>query len=112
MQQLVSKEVYWLCPPIKDVKDVIEYVEKFENITAVVFLPVWAGALYWFSIKNDCKFKWFVRNYLLVSPKFENFSIGKNLFEGYKKFKNMAILIDTSKISKSDLKFPENIFNL
>ena len=111
-QKLVSKEVYWLCPPIKDVKDVIEYVEKFENITAVVFLPVWAGALYWFSIKNDCKFKWFVRNYLLVSPKFENFSIGKNLFEGYKKFKNMAILIDTSKISKSDLKFPENIFNL
>jgi len=111
-QELQSENVYWLCPPVKEINNVVEYVNNFVNIKAALFVPVWAGALYWFSLIEGKYFKEIVSEYLLVSPKYVNFSKVKNVFEGYKKFKGMVILIDTNKNSKNKIKIPENILQI
>ena len=106
-QKLDSENLYWLCPPVKEINNVVEYVSNFVNIKAALFFLVWAGALYWFSLIEGKYFKEIVSEYLLVLPKYVNFSKVKNVFEGYKKFKGIVVLINTNKNSKNRIKIPD-----
>ena len=78
---------YWLCPPVKEINNVVEYVSNFVNIKAALSVPVWAGALYWFSLIVGKYFKEIVSEYLLVSPKYVNFSKVKNVLKDIKDLK-------------------------
>ena len=45
---LSEREVYWLCPPVKDIVSSLDRVRTCEGkITAIISFPNWKGADIW-----------------------------------------------------------------
>ena len=84
----------WLCPPINLVGNVLKHM-KLCNARGVLFVPMWHSSYFWPLITSDGQyFNDFVKDYLLLDPFFHNNARCKSVFEGFAKFKSIALLID------------------
>ena len=107
-QNLHSSEIYWLCPPVSLISRTIKYLLSFQDVTAVLYVPIWAGQTFWFDLIDGSHFKKFVQDYLVLSPFYSMSNDSKNTtFAGFKRFNGMAILINLSKDTK--ILFPHKL---
>ena len=95
-QKLISSEVYWACPPASLVLDVFKHIRSFENVTVLLFLPVWKASNFWPVIKENDNFHPLVSRFLLFSPEFVAGNEASNLFSGQKKFQSIVLLLNTA----------------
>ena len=93
---LTSSEYYFIHPPISVLSRVFNKLRLYDDITAVVVLPVWPTYPFWNSIIKGSCFTPFIKDFLLWDP-FYIASTPKNFFNGHKPFKTLALLIHTGK---------------
>jgi hypothetical protein len=51
-QKLSSAEVYFCCPPIKEIGQMIRKLLVEDRITAILVLPAWSGSTYWSLLRE------------------------------------------------------------
>ena len=87
----------WVCPPISQVGRALRHF-KVCKATGVLCVPEWRSAYFWPLLieGNGTVFKSFVKGYLLLDPYFLTFnkSVKTNVFNGFAKFRTLALLID------------------
>ena len=93
---LTSSECYYIHPPISLLSRVFNKLKLYEDITAVVVLPLWPTYPFWNCIVKGSYFNSFVKNFLLWDPYYIA-STPNNFFNGHKTFKTLALLIHTGK---------------
>ena len=83
----------WLCPPIALIGTTLKHA-RLCRAKCVLFVPEWKSAYFWPLITPDGKhFYSFVLDYLLLDPYFVNNSETPSVFDGFAKFRSLALLI-------------------
>lgn len=81
-------------PPISLVGDVLNHL-KLCNGRGVLLVPMWQSSYFWpLLTPNGIYFYEFVKDYLLLDPYFYNYTARKTVFEGFAKFKSLALLVE------------------
>ena len=89
-------EFNWICPPIALVGAALKHL-KACDASGVLLVPEWKSAYFWPMLvnKGGSFFKDFITDFEVLDPFFTtyNASSGRNVFEGYAKFRTLALLI-------------------
>jgi hypothetical protein len=101
---LSPTEVYYLHPPIALIARTINKLKIYDDITAVLVVPIWTTHPFWPSILEGSFFASFIQDFLIWDP-FYIASSTENLFNGHKAFKTVALLIHTG--NKFSVPLPE-----
>ena len=83
----------WLCPPISLIGAALKHL-KLCTGRGVLMVPEWQSAYYWPLLTPDGKvFYPFVQDFLLLDPYYSNNSDVQSVFNGFAKFRSLALLI-------------------
>ena len=83
----------WFCPPISLVGDTLKHA-AFCKAKGVLFVPEWTSAYFWpLLTTNGKEFDTFIKDYRLLDPYFINHSNSPSVFNGFAKFRSLALLI-------------------
>ena len=94
-QKLSSKEVYWVCPPVKLVLMAINHILMSpDRVLAYVSFPEWKSANYWPVIKQGNSYAPFVRAVYVSDPKYVAYNENSKMFNGKETFRFLTILIN------------------
>lgn len=102
--RMLGDQVYYLHPPPKLLVRLINKITCYRNVQGCLVMPLWRSHSFWNHVIKANKFAWFVKDFLIFSPYYESFS-PKTMFQGFKKFKTLVILFDTS--CRNELTFPD-----
>ncbi len=76
-QELNNEEIYFCCPPVKDIGHTISRLQRHEGVTAVLVLPAWPGHMYWGMLRTGMGFVSEVKRYQELEPDFQDTGRGK-----------------------------------
>lgn len=92
---LSSVEYYYLHPPVSCIQRTISKLVIYNEVHALVVMPVWPSHYYWNSILNGTCFQWFVEDFMIFRPLYVSFS-KKGMFRGYKNFPTLVLKVNTA----------------
>ena len=95
-QELIPGNVYFCCPPVKDVDNTIKHLLKFSNILAILIIPHWYSAQFWPSLHDGKSFRPEIVNHVLFSSNFLVFNQCDSIFSRKVTFKMLALKIKTN----------------
>jgi len=91
-----KNEFNWLCPPTSLIIKTIKHLRTCKA-RGVLLVPEWQSAYFWPILTSDGKtFNSFVKTYLLLDPYYLNFCNCDSVFDGFAKFRSIALLIEFS----------------
>ncbi len=79
-QELDKEEIYFCCPPVKDIGHTIRRLQRHERVTAVLVLPAWPGHMYWGMLRTGTGFVSEVKRYQELEPDFQDTGRGRSIF--------------------------------
>jgi hypothetical protein len=79
-QSLNKTEIYFCCPPVKDIGHTIRRLQRFPGITAILVLPAWSGHPFWSLLRRGPEFRSEVMMYKEFTAKFQDTGCGRSLF--------------------------------
>jgi hypothetical protein len=79
-QSLNKTEIYFCCPPVKDIGHTIRRLQRFPGITAILVLPAWSGHPFWSLLRRGTEFRSEVMMYKEFTAKFQDTGCGRSLF--------------------------------
>ena len=83
----------WLCPPISMIEAVIKHLRLCKG-RGVLLVPEWPSSYYWpLLTPNGKEFYAFVQDYVLLDPYYINNSTSKSVFNGFARFRTIALLL-------------------
>ena len=98
-QKLDSKEVYWLCPPVKEVARCIRHVlGKEERVLAYISFPEWKSQNYWPLVVRGEYFATFVCRFFYSFPRFVAYNEASSTLAGKSTFRFITILVNNKRV--------------
>jgi len=91
-------EFNWVCPPIYLIGEALEHF-RVCKAKGVLFVPEWKSSYYWplLTPNGDCFYN-FIKDILYLDPYFINNTHTESTpFQGFAKFRSLALLIDHEK---------------
>lgn len=86
----------WLCPPVSLIGEVLIHSKRCKA-KGVLFIPLWKSSYFWPMLTTNGEyFEHFIKDFLLLDPFYLNYSGTKSVFDGFKFFYSLALLIDFS----------------
>ena len=79
-QQLEQDEVYYCCPPVKEVGHMLRRLDKFAGVKALIIIPAWEGSVYWSLLRTGDRFIDKVLKHKIWMPTCKDTSQQKSLF--------------------------------
>jgi len=79
-QSLVPEEIYFCCPPVKDIGHMLNRLKAFHDVTAILALPHWCGHTYWGMLRQPGRFTPAIKAHLYMEPSFFDTGSGVSLF--------------------------------
>jgi hypothetical protein len=79
-QQLQPGQVYYCCPPVKEVGHMLRRLFRFPEVTALVVIPAWTGSPYWGMIRQHGGFVKAVLKWQVWQPVCQDYGLGRSLF--------------------------------
>ena len=88
-----SNHFNWLCPPVNLIGDTINHLKLCKG-KAVLLVPMWQSSYFWPLLTSDGEyFNDFVIDFILLDPCFYNNTSMRSVFDGFAKFKTLALLL-------------------
>ena len=102
--KMLSDEMYFIHPPPKYLIRVVNKILCYANVRGCIILPIWKSHSFWnYFVKID-RLNWFIKDFKVFSPFYVSYT-PKTMFQGYKKFRTLAVIFDTA--TKNNLRFVE-----
>jgi hypothetical protein len=79
-QPLSTTEIYFCCPPVKDIGHTIRRLQRFPGITAILVLPAWTGHSFWSLLRRGAEFRPEVMMCKEFTARFQDTGCGRSLF--------------------------------
>ena len=92
-QELVEKEVYFCCPPVKEILFTFKKLTNCSNVQAILIIPNWHSANFWPFLHDGQTFKSEIKDFIVFSPEFLVFNENDSLFSRNPKFQMIALKI-------------------
>ena len=94
-QELDEEEIYWLCPPVKDMIKVMKKVRETEKkVKALVSFPEWKSACFWPFIVRHNSYHKDIQQIVMTKPIYRTLNKSSNVFVGKKQFKFITIYVN------------------
>lgn len=94
-QKLSKDEVYWCCPPVKEVVKCIQHIlAAKERVVAYVSFPEWKSQNYWPMVTSGRFFAPFVMTSFYSFPKFLAYNDASKTLSGKSSYRFITILIN------------------
>ena len=92
-QDLQEEEVYWLCPPVSKVPEVIKKLNNSSCcVTAILAFPEWGSHPAMMAIQQHGIWIKKVESFVYKNPFYTRYSEASNMFRGKLKFRFLAVL--------------------
>jgi hypothetical protein len=79
-QSLVPEEIYFCCPPVKDIGHMLNRLKAFHDVIAILAVPHWRGHTYWGMLRQPGQFIPEIRAHMSMEPSFFDTGSGMSLF--------------------------------
>ena len=100
------KLLFYIHPPTHLIRKVISKILLYSDFHGVLIVPIWRSSAFWSCLIDKSFFSWFIQDFVIFNPTYVSFS-KDTIFKGQKKFKTLAILINTS--TRSRILLPESL---
>ena len=103
---LTPNVVYYCCPPVRIIVDMIRFIISKKNVVVILVIPLWKSQAFWTKIVNGKNFSPWVSDFHIFPACFiTSNKASARIFNKHAKFKMLAIKIETSN-SKNSIEFP------
>lgn len=92
-QVLNSHEIYFCCPPVKEIIYTFKKLINTPQIRAILIIPNWHSANFWPFLHNGQQFRHEIKDVIIFSPEFLIFNKVDSLFSRKPNFQMLALKI-------------------
>ena len=92
-QKMEANQVYFCCPPVKEIIFTFKKLIHSPNIVAILIIPAWPSANFWTFLHNGKTFRSEIKDVIIFDPEFLVFNHVNSIFSRKPKFKMLALKI-------------------
>jgi hypothetical protein len=102
-QQLQPREVYFCCPPVKDIGHTLNKLQACAHVTAILAFPLWTGHVYWGMLRQAGGYIPQISRWMVQEPAFFDSGVGTSLFTRRKGIQMWYAVFEKGRIGKETL---------
>jgi hypothetical protein len=76
----MPEEIYFCCPPVKDIGHMLNRLKAFHDVAAILALLHWCGHTYWGMLCQAGRFMPAIKTHLCMEPSLFDTGSGVSLF--------------------------------